>query len=73
MQGNIKEEVIFNNCWNKGSWITVMGMGREAFCRFQYNQSMRMVRISGECGRRREEKLKISRANLEAQAKIKYN
>lgn len=50
-----------------------MGMGRVALFRFQYNQSIRMVKGAGGQGRRRGEKLRISRTNLEAQTKIKCN
>lgn len=50
-----------------------MGMGRIALFKFQYNQSIRMLRVAGGQGRRWGEKLRISRTNLESQTKIKYN
>lgn len=49
------------------------GSGEGGTHRFLYNQNMRMVRIASGQGKEKVEKLKIIKANLEAQTKIKYN
>ena len=49
------------------------GGGEGETHRFQCNQNMRMARIANRQGKERGEKLKIIKANLEAQTKIKYN